>query len=115
MPKGQVGNSEVGHMNIGCGRIIKQDLLRIDEAIKNNTLSKNILMDKFIRDVKENKGVVHLIGLVSDGGVHSKDMHILELSKILVSRKIKVIIHLTPTKLGGESNSALQTVAFLQF
>ena len=93
LPKGQVGNSEVGHMNIGCGRIVKQNLLRIDEAIKNNTLSKNILIEKFIGDVLENKGVVHLIGLVSDGGVHSKDKHILELSKILVNRKIKVIIH----------------------
>jgi len=93
LPEGQVGNSEVGHMNIGCGRAIKQDLLRIDEAITNNTLNNNILIKKFVRDVLKNKGVVHLLGLVSDGGVHSKDTHILELSKILVSRKIKVIIH----------------------
>ena len=77
-------------------RNVKNVIIKTNNSIKfkllydkNNTLSKNILIDKFIRDVLDNKGVVHLIGLVSDGGVHSKDTHILELSKILVKRKLK--------------------------
>ena len=93
LPKGQVGNSEVGHINIGCGRVLKQNLLRIDEAIKSDSLKKHDLINNFVNDVSLGNGTTHILGLVSNGGVHSKDNHILELANILVRKKIKVIIH----------------------
>jgi 2,3-bisphosphoglycerate-independent phosphoglycerate mutase len=71
LPKGQMGNSEVGHMNIGAGRVIYQDLTKINLAVEENTLTDNpILKEAFIK-AKETGKKVHLIGLVSDGGVHS--------------------------------------------
>jgi len=79
LPAGQMGNSEVGHLNIGAGRIVFQDLPRISNSIQNGTFFKNkVLIDTFAYAKKENKPV-HLIGLVSDGGVHSHIKHLFAL------------------------------------
>lgn len=76
LPEGQMGNSEVGHMNLGAGRIVYQDLAKINLAVANKTLAKEkVLIDAFTY-AKENNKKVHLLGLVSDGGVHSHTSHL---------------------------------------
>lgn len=82
LPEGQMGNSEVGHMNLGSGRIVYQDLAKINMAIKNGTLNKEPQLQKAFEYAKENNRKVHFIGLVSDGGVHS---HIDHLKGLLTS------------------------------
>lgn len=76
LPEGQMGNSEVGHMNLGAGRIVYQDLAKINLAVANNTLAKEpVLIDAFTY-AKENNKKIHFLGLVSDGGVHSHTSHL---------------------------------------
>lgn len=76
LPEGQMGNSEVGHMNLGAGRIVYQDLAKINLAVANNSLAKEqVLMDAF-QYAKDNNKKVHFLGLVSDGGVHSHTSHL---------------------------------------
>lgn len=76
LPDGQMGNSEVGHLNIGAGRIVYQDLVKINKAIEDNSIAKNPQIVKAFTYAKENKKAVHFVGLVSDGGVHSMDTHL---------------------------------------
>ncbi len=76
LPEGQMGNSEVGHMNIGAGRIVYQDLVKINLAIENNEMGRNEEYRKALSYAKENNKKVHFIGLVSDGGVHSHINHL---------------------------------------
>ncbi len=71
LPKGQTGNSEVGHLNIGAGRIVYQELTRIDKAIEDGSLEKNPLLQEAFRIAREEDKSLHFMGLVSDGGVHS--------------------------------------------
>jgi len=79
LPDGQMGNSEVGHLNIGAGRIIYQELARINKSIREGDLEKNAILHKAL---SASTGTVHLIGLVSDGGVHSHINHLIALSHI---------------------------------
>lgn len=85
LPDGVMGNSEVGHLNIGAGRIVKQDLVRIDESFKNKTFNDNPVFRKCVTGVKNGTGRIHLIGLLSEAGVHAQLSHlkqiILELKK----------------------------------
>lgn len=90
LPENQMGNSEVGHMTIGSGRVLYQDLVKIHLAIKNNSLKDNLV----VKDTISKSNDIHLIGLVSDGGVHSHIDHIIALSKISQSYGKKVWIHL---------------------
>jgi 2,3-bisphosphoglycerate-independent phosphoglycerate mutase len=76
LPEGQMGNSEVGHLNLGAGRIVYQELQRINVAIRDGSFSENPVLLKAIRTAKENNTTLHLIGLVSDGGVHSHINHL---------------------------------------
>ena len=76
LPEGQMGNSEVGHLNLGAGRIVYQELERINVAIKDGSFSKNKILLEAIKYAKENKKALHLAGLVSDGGVHSHINHL---------------------------------------
>lgn len=93
LPSGQMGNSEVGHMNIGSGRRVLQDLPRIDEAIASATLEQNQALQDYIAKLKASGGTCHLMGLVSPGGVHSHQAHIAALAKILAAKNIPVHIH----------------------
>jgi 2,3-bisphosphoglycerate-independent phosphoglycerate mutase len=93
LPEGQIGNSEVGHMNIGGGRIVMQNLPRIDKAIAGGSLKNDEQMLDFINAVKAKSGVVHIMGLMSDGGVHSHLSHIAALAKIISEKGIAVKIH----------------------
>src|ERR1700739_2980542 len=75
LPEGQMGNSEVGHLNLGAGAVVRQDLVRIDDAAADGSFAKNPVIAAALRDTER----VHLIGLVSDGGVHSSLEHLLAL------------------------------------
>ncbi len=75
LPDGQMGNSEVGHMNIGAGRVVYQDLVRVNKAIEERTLHSNPILIEAITYARQNRKSVHLIGLLSDGGVHSHISH----------------------------------------
>lgn len=93
LPEGQIGNSEVGHMTIGSGRVIFQDLPKINNAILDGSLENNPKLQKLISNLKETKKACHLMGLFSDGGVHSHIDHIIYLYKILTKNNIKTYIH----------------------
>lgn len=94
LPAGQMGNSEVGHMNIGAGRIVMQELPRISHAIKDGSIAENPLMKSFIETMKNNKGTCHLMGLFSPGGVHSHQDHAIGIAKILTQAGVPVALHI---------------------
>ena len=108
LPTGQMGNSEVGHMNIGAGRIVMQDLPRIDAAIKDGSLATNSALIKFTDALKESAGTCHLMGLLSPGGVHSHQNHMVELTRLVTNRGVPVCLHAfldgrdTPPKKGRD-------------
>jgi 2,3-bisphosphoglycerate-independent phosphoglycerate mutase len=93
LPKGQMGNSEVGHMNIGAGRVVAQDLPRIDVAIEDGSLARRPALLALMDKVKAASGGVHVMGLLSPGGVHSHQDHIVALVKILSAHKLPVFVH----------------------
>ncbi|HVZ53609.1 MAG TPA: 2,3-bisphosphoglycerate-independent phosphoglycerate mutase [Pseudolabrys sp.] len=93
LPTGQMGNSEVGHLNIGAGRVVMQDLPRIDEAIANGEIARNPALTGLIDKLKKSGGTCHLMGLVSPGGVHSHQNHAVALAKILTDAKIPTVVH----------------------
>ena len=93
LPNGQMGNSEVGHTNLGAGRVVMQDLPRIDKAIETKTLDKNPVLLDLIEKLTHSKGVCHLMGLIGTGGVHAQQSHIVALARILNEHKISVRLH----------------------
>lgn len=90
LPDGQMGNSEVGHMTIGSGRILYQDLVKVNIAIEDDTLKDNTVF----KDILNASNNIHLIGLLSDGGVHSHIDHIIAMAKISKKTNKKVFIHI---------------------
>lgn len=94
LPEGQMGNSEVGHMNIGAGRIVYQSLTRINVAIKNGDFAKNDAILKAIENAKNNNKKLHILGLCSTGGVHSHTEHIKAIAKVCEDNGLdKVYFH----------------------
>ena len=93
LPEGQMGNSEVGHTNIGAGRVVMQDLPKIDLAIKDGSLAKNHVLAEMINKLKNNGKTAHIMGLMSPGGVHSSQEHIVALCDILNKNGIKTWVH----------------------
>ena len=90
LPPGQMGNSEVGHLNLGAGAIVKQDLMRIDEAVQDGSLAANEVLKAAFADAPR----VHLIGLASDGGVHSSDRHLKALIQIAADAGVEdLVVH----------------------
>ena len=106
LPQGQMGNSEVGHMTIGSGRILYQDLVKINLAIQNNTLKDN----EILQNTLKHSNNIHLLGLLSDGGVHSHISHIIALAQIAKSHNKKVYLHLITDGRDVAYNSAKQYV-----
>lgn len=94
LPEGQMGNSEVGHMTIGSGRVIYQDLVRINKSIENGSLEKESIIQNLIKKHQNLNSSVHLLGLCSDGGVHSHIIHMIYLAKLLAANNIVVKLHL---------------------
>ena len=112
LPEGQMGNSEVGHLNLGAGRVVHQDLSRINRAIKDGSFFKN---DKFlmaINHAKENNSALHIFGLVSTGGVHSSLNHLLALIDMAAQNGLKkVYVH---AFLDGRDTPPQSACTFLQ-
>lgn len=93
LPEGQMGNSEVGHLNIGAGRVVYQELARINKEIRENTLKDNTVIQAGIAKAKATTKKIHLLGLISDGGVHSHINHLLALCDIMKDEDVEVYIH----------------------
>ena len=93
LPDGQMGNSEVGHMNLGAGRVVMQDLPRIDAAVANGSLGTNPGLVNFIGALKKSGGKCHLMGLMSPGGVHSHQDHMVALARAIRAGGVEVIVH----------------------
>ena len=108
LPDGQVGNSEVGHINIGAGRVILQDVLRINEAI-NHGIIHNDTFASFADSMKGKR--VHLLGLMSPGGVHGHQHHVIQLVKALHDADVTVIIHAI---LDGRDTAPMSAIPFMQ-
>jgi len=93
LPRGQMGNSEVGHTNIGAGRIVAMDLGQIDLAIEDGSLAENAALGRFIDRLRASGGTAHLLGLVSDGGVHGHISHIAAAAGIIARAGVQVVLH----------------------
>ena len=94
LPEGQMGNSEVGHLNMGAGRIVYQDLTKITKAIQDGDFFENEALLSACKNAKENNSALHMFGLVSDGGVHSHNTHIYGLLELAKKQGLeKVYVH----------------------
>ncbi|WP_458188006.1 2,3-bisphosphoglycerate-independent phosphoglycerate mutase [Haladaptatus sp. NG-WS-4] len=116
LPKGQMGNSEVGHLNIGAGRVVKQEYTRISDAIEAGELGENAAIDGAFEYADEHDGCVHFMGLVSEGGVHSDQKHLYALVELAAERGVEAVTHAftdgrdTPPKSGADFLGDLQGV-----
>jgi len=114
LPTGQMGNSEVGHTNIGAGRVVAMDLGQIDLAIEDGSFFSNAAIEEFAGKVKSAGGVAHLMGLTSPGGVHAHVSHILAAAKALTDRGVKVAVHvITDGRDVAPSSARGQVAAFV--
>jgi 2,3-bisphosphoglycerate-independent phosphoglycerate mutase len=94
LPAGQMGNSEVGHLNLGAGRVVVQDLVRIDLSIKDRSFFRNPAFLRSCDTAKRNGGTVHLMGLIGDGGVHAIDEHLFALLDLCAEQRVpRVAVH----------------------
>ena len=111
LPDGQMGNSEVGHMNIGAGRIAVPDLGRLDNAVADGSLQDNPALVRFIAKLKASGGALHLLGLLSPGGVHSHQDHMAALARIADAAGLKVWLHAFTDGRDTPPRSALEYLA----
>jgi 2,3-bisphosphoglycerate-independent phosphoglycerate mutase len=115
LPDGQMGNSEVGHLNIGAGRVVMQELVRIGKAAKDGSLAKAAALTELIRQLKSSGRTCHLVGLTSPGGVHSHQDHAIALARVLHQAGVKTIVHAltdgrdTPPRSAAEDIVQLRT------
>jgi len=94
LPEGQMGNSEVGHLNMGAGRIVYQELTRITKEIQDGTFFENEALLAAVENCKKNDSTLHMYGLVSNGGVHSHNTHIYGLLELAKRQGLeKVVVH----------------------
>jgi 2,3-bisphosphoglycerate-independent phosphoglycerate mutase len=94
LPAGQMGNSEVGHLNLGAGRMVPQDILRIDLAIRDESFYRNPAFVSLCAGVRGRGGALHLLGLLSDGGVHSHERHLFALLELARRESLeRVFVH----------------------
>ncbi|MDB5367348.1 MAG: 2,3-bisphosphoglycerate-independent phosphoglycerate mutase [Rhodospirillales bacterium] len=93
LPHGQIGNSEVGHTNLGAGRVVLQELPRIDKALKDGEFVRNPALTDLIAKLRASRGTCHLMGLVSPGGVHSHQTHVLGLAQTVAASGVPVVVH----------------------
>ena len=91
LPEGQMGNSEVGHLNIGAGRVVYQELANINKAVRENTIDKMPVLVNCFEYAKKNDCALHFIGLVSDGGVHSHIDHLMHLCTMANDHGLKIV------------------------
>ena len=93
LPDGQMGNSEVGHLNIGAGRVVMQDLPRINDAVASGEIARAPALTDFVQKLRQSRGTCHLLGLVSPGGVHSHQDHAAALARILADAGVPTVLH----------------------
>ena len=93
LPEGQMGNSEVGHMNIGAGRIVWMDLPKINKAITDGSFQTNAALLRFADTLKKSGGTAHIAGLASPGGVHAHQDHMIEAAKVVAAAGVPVVLH----------------------
>jgi 2,3-bisphosphoglycerate-independent phosphoglycerate mutase len=93
LPDGQMGNSEVGHLNIGAGRVVMQDLPRITDAVATGAIARAPVLTALIGRLRQSGGTCHLMGLVSPGGVHSHQDHLVALARILAGAGVPAVVH----------------------
>lgn len=93
LPEGYMGNSEVGHLNIGAGRVVYQDMTRIDVALEDGSFQNNSVLSDVISKTHANGGTLHLAGLLSDGGVHSHIRHLEALCQLAAAANVPVCVH----------------------
>jgi 2,3-bisphosphoglycerate-independent phosphoglycerate mutase len=114
LPAGQMGNSEVGHLNIGAGRVVMQELPRISQAVADGSIATRPALQQLITELKASGGTCHLVGLVSPGGVHSHQDHGAALARVLAGAGVPVAAHAildgrdTPPRSGGEALKRFQ-------
>jgi 2,3-bisphosphoglycerate-independent phosphoglycerate mutase len=112
LPDGQMGNSEVGHLNLGAGRIVSQDLVRIGVAIEDGSLAQHPTLLAACARVRSTGGTLHLMGLVGDGGVHAHDEHLLALLRIAAEQGVpRVAVHLM---LDGRDTAPRSALGFVE-
>jgi 2,3-bisphosphoglycerate-independent phosphoglycerate mutase len=115
LPDGQMGNSEVGHLNIGAGRVVYQDLVRINIACRENSIDSHPEITAMIDYVKKNNKSLHLMGLVSDGGVHSSQEHLHHLLNICANNNLKnVFVHAFTDGRDTDPKSGKEFIASLE-
>ena len=93
LPTGQMGNSEVGHTNIGAGRVVAMDLGAIDLAIEDGSFAKNPALLAFVAKLKATGGTAHLMGVISDGGVHGHISHVVAACRAITAQGVPVVLH----------------------
>ena len=94
LPEGQMGNSEVGHLNLGAGRVVRQDLVRIGDAVRDGSFAQNPALVGACEQVKKSGGTLHCMGLIGDGGVHAHDSHLVALVRLAEQRGVaRIAVH----------------------
>ncbi len=111
LPDGQMGNSEVGHLNIGAGRVVPQELVRISDAVADGSILENPALVKVCEDIRQNQSKLHILGLCSDGGVHSHVDHLIGLLRLAKSQNInEVCLHVITDGRDTDPRDGLLTV-----
>ena len=111
LPKGQMGNSEVGHLNIGAGRIVYQDFTRINLAVDRGEFATNPVFNEVMDQVRAAGSRLHLCGLVSDGGVHSHILHLIALIELAAAKEVEVCLHCF---MDGRDTSPTSGITFME-
>jgi 2,3-bisphosphoglycerate-independent phosphoglycerate mutase len=112
LPEGQMGNSEVGHLNLGAGRVVKQDMVRISDAIADGSFFENATLRRVCSAAREGGGTLHLMGLIGNGGVHALDQHLFALLDLVQREAVpRVAIH---ALLDGRDAAPTSGLAFMQ-
>ncbi|WBU60421.1 2,3-bisphosphoglycerate-independent phosphoglycerate mutase [Paracoccus albus] len=114
LPQGQMGNSEVGHTNIGAGRVVAMDLGQIDLAIEDGSYFENTGLGEFVEKLKVSGGTAHLMGVVSDGGVHGHIQHVIASARAVAEKGVPVVIHAITDGRDVPPKSAMGFVTELQ-
>jgi 2,3-bisphosphoglycerate-independent phosphoglycerate mutase len=113
LPTGQMGNSEVGHTNIGAGRVVAMDLGQIDLSIEDGSFAGQDAIVRFVADMKDSGGTAHLMGVMSDGGVHGHIAHIVAAAEALVDAGVPVVLHAITDGRDVAPSSALEFMSVL--
>src|SRR5438876_11825555 len=111
LPAGQIGNSEVGHLNLGAGRVVPQDIVRISQAIESGEFFRLPALVELCRGVKRRSGTLHLIGLLGNGGVHALDQHLVAAIALGHQHELPVAIH---AWLDGRDTPPQSALRFMQ-